>query len=145
MNDKKADNTIIIKKKLAIIEDNISVNNKKLHDIEYTEELFNTLHKKLDRCAGILNRSMKSKRTTALVADIEESNNVNKRKMQLELDNERELTKLELRKSKEEHEMLKRELKKIMNEEEKESEKKDEQQSEETNKIGRDSNENSIN
>ena len=76
MDDKRADNTIIIKKKLAIVEDNISMNNKKLHDIEYTEELFNTLHKKLNRCAEILNRSMKSKKTTALVSDIEETNNI---------------------------------------------------------------------
>lgn len=144
MDDKKADNKIIIKKKLAIIEDNISMNNKKLHDIENTEELFTRLHKKLNKCAEILNRSMKSKKTTALVNDIEQTSKINQRRMLEELDNERELTRNEIKKDKEEHEQLKTELKKVMNEDNEES-KENEPQTQENEKVGSDSNENSTN
>ena len=139
MDEKKADDKLYqTKKKIDNVDEHIESNQEKLKGLDDLEETFSSLHNNMMTCAMLLSQSMKSKRTTAIVNNIEETNQVEYRKTISSIDDERRTTKENIKKLNDEKESLNKELKQLYdNQNQKnEEERKKENLEEEKDKMG---------
>ena len=69
--DKKVDNRINeVKKKINKLDDKISSEKSKIKDLNNLEEAFGGLNAKINKCVELLNKSVKSPKTTSLTENI---------------------------------------------------------------------------
>ena len=115
MENKKADNKIYeTKNKIAIVDDQISLYNDKLKNIDYSEETFNSLRKSIDKCSKLLNKAVKSKRTERITSSMEENNQIYFSRVRSSCEDERNRVKKQINDANIEKDKLNEKLKEII-------------------------------
>ena len=75
MNEKKADNTILPKKReINEIDNQLDAEKKHTKKLEKYQDDFHNLHKNMNNCLNLLSRSIKGPSTEVLIDDMRDSN-----------------------------------------------------------------------